>query len=50
VRVAPIGVPPQERTMFYCPTCQGGLGPTDDGRRQNPLGSNGGARRSRRSY
>jgi len=50
VRVAPIGVPPQERTMFYCPTCQGGLGPTDDGRRQNPLGSSGGARRSRRSY
>ena len=32
VRVAPIGVPPQERTMFYCPGCQGGLGPTDDGR------------------
>jgi endonuclease-8 len=50
VRVAPIGVPPQERTMFYCPTCQGGLGPTDEGRRQNPLGSDGGARRSRRSY
>ena len=50
VRVAPIGVPPQERTMFYCPTCQGGLGPSDDGRRQNPLGSHGGARRSRRSY
>ena len=50
VRVAPIGVPPQERTMFYCPTCQGGLAPTDDGRRQDPLGSSGGARRSRRSY
>jgi endonuclease-8 len=49
VRVAPIGVPPQERTMFYCPACQGGLGPTDDGRRQDPLGSSGGARRSRRS-
>jgi endonuclease-8 len=34
-----VGTPPQERTMFYCPNCQGGLGPTDDGRRQNPLGS-----------
>ncbi|KYH45461.1 DNA-formamidopyrimidine glycosylase family protein [Branchiibius sp. NY16-3462-2] len=39
VRVAMIGDPPQERTMFYCPTCQGGLGPTDDGKRQNPLSS-----------
>lgn len=39
IRVAPIGQPPQERTMFYCPRCQGGLGPTDDGRRQQPLGS-----------
>lgn len=39
VRVAMIGAPPQERTMFYCPTCQGGLGPTDDGRRQKPLSS-----------
>ena len=26
--------------MFYCPGCQGGLGPTDDGRPQAPLGSN----------
>lgn len=41
VRVAPIGPPMRERTMFYCPTCQGGLGPTDDGRRQVPLGSSG---------
>jgi endonuclease-8 len=41
VRVAPIGVPPQQRTMFYCPQCQGGLGPTDDGRPQRPLGSEG---------
>jgi endonuclease-8 len=39
VRVAMIGTPPQERTMFYCPACQGGLGPTDDGRSQTPLGS-----------
>ncbi|MEP7332180.1 MAG: DNA-formamidopyrimidine glycosylase family protein [Terracoccus sp.] len=48
VRVAPIGQPPQERTMFYCPGCQGGLGPTDDGRRQRPLGSEGSAKRSSR--
>lgn len=40
IRVAMIGDPPQDRTMFYCPVCQGGLGPTDDGRRQNPLSSN----------
>lgn len=39
VRVAMIGDPPEERTMFYCPRCQGGLGPTDDGRRQQPLSS-----------
>lgn len=39
VRVAPIGPAGRERTMFYCPTCQGGLGPTDDGRRQSPMGS-----------
>ena len=39
VRVAMIGAPPRERTMFYCPRCQGGLGPTDDGTPQTPLGS-----------
>lgn len=39
IRVAMIGPPTRERTMFYCPTCQGGLGPTDDGRPQRPLGS-----------
>jgi endonuclease-8 len=50
VRVAMIGEPTRERTMFYCPGCQGGLGPTDDGRPQVPLGSNRGAARSRRSY
>ncbi|MFT4217943.1 MAG: DNA-formamidopyrimidine glycosylase family protein [Micropruina sp.] len=38
VRVAMIGPPTRQRTMFYCPTCQGGLGPTDDGRPQRPLG------------
>lgn len=41
VRVAMTGEPPRERTMFSCPTCQGGLAPTDDGRRQRPLGSSG---------
>ncbi len=39
VRVATIGPPTRERTMFYCPTCQDGLAPTDDGRPQRPLGS-----------
>ncbi len=38
IRVAMIGKAPQDRTMFYCPVCQGGLGPTDDGKRQRPLG------------
>ena len=50
VRVAPIGEPTRERAMFYCPGCQGGLGPTDDGRPQAPLGSSRGATRSRRPY
>ena len=39
VRVAMIGAPPQQRTAFYCPSCQPGPAPTDDGRRQRPLGS-----------
>jgi len=39
VRVSVIGVPPQDRAFFYCPTCQGGLAPGDEGRRQGPLGS-----------
>lgn len=38
LRVAMIGPPPHDRTMFYCPHCQGGLAPNDDGRRQAPLG------------
>ena len=58
VRVAPIGEPTRERTMFYCPSCQGGLGPTDDGRPQQPLGAEAsrsagrpsGGRRGGRSY
>jgi endonuclease VIII len=39
VRVAMTGSPPRQRTLFSCPTCQGGLAPTDDGRPQRPLGS-----------
>ena len=39
VRVSVLGVPPQERAFFYCPTCQGGLAVGDEGRRQGPLGS-----------
>jgi endonuclease-8 len=39
VRVAMSGPPTRERTLFYCPACQGGLAPTDDGRPQRPLGS-----------
>lgn len=34
IRVSRIGEPPQDRVMYYCPTCQGGLGPADDGRPQ----------------
>jgi endonuclease-8 len=41
VRVAPIGAPPKDRTAFYCPGCQRGPTPTDDGRPQRPLGSSG---------
>ncbi|MEP6649541.1 MAG: DNA-formamidopyrimidine glycosylase family protein [Lapillicoccus sp.] len=40
LRVAMVGEAPRERTMFYCPRCQGGLAPTDDGRLQRPLGTN----------
>jgi endonuclease-8 len=39
VRVSALGVPPQDRAFFYCPTCQGGLAPGDEGRIQGPLGS-----------
>jgi endonuclease-8 len=39
LRVAMVGQEPRERTMFYCPRCQGGLAPTDDGRSQRPLGT-----------
>ena len=39
VRVAQIGVPPFDRVAFYCPTCQRGPAPTDDGHPQQPLGA-----------
>lgn len=39
VRVATIETAPHERVLFYCPTCQGGLAPTDDGGPQAPLGA-----------
>ncbi|KGN42092.1 DNA-formamidopyrimidine glycosylase family protein [Knoellia aerolata] len=42
VRVSMIGPAGRERTMFYCPACQGGMAPGDDGRAQRPLGSSGG--------
>ncbi|MDP9220450.1 MAG: Fpg/Nei family DNA glycosylase [Actinomycetota bacterium] len=41
VRVARIGQPPADRVAFYCPTCQTGPTPTDDGRPQGPIGSIG---------
>ena len=48
VRVAPIGPPLKERTAFYCPRCQPGPTPTDDGRPQRPLGANPSVREDRR--
>lgn len=39
VRVASLGTGLHDRVVFYCPSCQGGLGPTDNGRAQRPLGS-----------
>ena len=41
VRVARIGAPPVDRVAFYCPGCQRGPAPTDDGRPQRPLGAGG---------
>ena len=41
VRVAMTGQPPRQRTVFSCPTCQGGFAPSDDRRRQRPLGTSG---------
>lgn len=48
VRVAPAGPQGRERTIFYCPTCQGGLAPGDDGRRQQVLLERSRGRRPRR--
>ena len=48
VRVAQIGPPLKERPAFYCPTCQPGPTPTDDGRPVRPLGANPRVRESRR--
>lgn len=39
VRVAMAGRAPNARTIFYCPTCQGGVAAVDDGRPQSPLGA-----------
>ena len=39
VRVAMIGPAARQRTMFYCPACQGGFAPTDDARAQRRLGT-----------
>lgn len=39
VRVAMTGAVPRQRTLFSCPTCQGGRAPSDDGEPQRPLGS-----------
>lgn len=39
IRVASVGAAGRERPAFYCPTCQPGPAPTDNGRPQGPLGS-----------
>lgn len=48
IRVARAGPVERERTLFSCPSCQGGLAPTDDGRPQAPLSSS--RARSRSGY
>jgi endonuclease-8 len=40
VRVAPVGVPPNDRTAFYCPRCQPGPAPDAGARTPAPLGHN----------
>ncbi|KGN39102.1 Fpg/Nei family DNA glycosylase [Knoellia subterranea] len=47
VRVSAIGPAGRERSMFYCPTCQGGRAPHDDGHAQRPLGASRSGRRVR---
>jgi endonuclease-8 len=39
IRVATLGEPPRQRPVFYCPSCQRGPAPTDDGAPQRPLGA-----------
>lgn len=39
LRVGLAGTAPRQRTLFYCPRCQGGIAPGDDGRPQAPLGA-----------
>ncbi len=48
IRVAPIGPPLKERPAFYCPKCQPGPTPTDDGKPRTPLGANPAFREDRR--
>lgn len=48
LRVAQIGPPLKERPAFYCPKCQPGPTPTDDGRPRRPLGANPSVREDRR--
>ena len=48
IRVAPIGPPLKERPAFYCPKCQPGPTPTDDGKPRTPLGANPSFREDRR--
>lgn len=48
VRVAEIGPSDKRRPAFYCPACQPGPTPTDDGRPQRPLGANPAYREYRR--
>ena len=48
VRVAQIGPLRKERPAFYCPRCQPGPTPTDDGKPQRPLGATPSVREDRR--
>lgn len=47
IRVAPLGKPPTERPVFWCPACQPGEVPTDDGRERRPLGARGSRQQGR---
>jgi endonuclease-8 len=48
IRVAEIGPADKKRPAFYCPACQPGPTPTDNGRPQRPLGANPAYREFRR--